>query len=152
MTDKEDSAGAKIVVWSEKYATYVEVIDAQHKELFDLINRLYSACVGGGAEIDSAFRKAMHSMVEYVKFHFAQEIGLLEKIGYPDLAEHKKQHEELAHIILGASSSYEKGSTFVPNKFVRTLRDWVLSHIGVHDRAYAEYIAGMRKKGLLTDL
>ena len=152
MAEKKISADAKIVVWSEKYSTCIETIDAQHKELFELINGLYEACVGGGTGIDSAFQKAMHSMVEYVRFHFSQEIALLEKIGYPDLVEHKKQHEELAHIILDASNSYKKGTALVPNKFVRTLRDWVLSHIGVYDKAYADYIAGMRKKGLLTDI
>jgi len=135
------------IVWSEKYDTGIELIDKQHRELVDLINQLYDACLHRGTAMDATFKKAMHRMVEYVRFHLSAEVEMLEKIVYPNLVEHKKQHDELIQKILKAAQDYEKGSTLVPNKFVRTLRDWVLSHIAVYDKAYAEYIAE-RKKAL----
>jgi len=143
--------GAGIVDWSEKYATGVEAIDRQHKELFGLVNELYAACLHGGDVVGAAFEEAMHRMVDYVRMHFAAEIEFLERIGYPDSAGHRKQHEKLAQNVIEASRSYRDGGAFVPNKFVRTLRDWVLGHIAVSDKAYADYVAAQRKQGLLLD-
>ena len=133
--------------WSEKYATGIETIDRQHKELVELINRLYSACMQGGEGVGPAFKEAMHRMVEYVRFHLTDEMKLLERINYPKIAEHKIQHDILVRNILSASHGFEEGGTFVPNKFVRSLKDWVLGHIAVYDKAYAEYIIEQRKKG-----
>ncbi|MCL2557950.1 MAG: bacteriohemerythrin [Treponema sp.] len=137
-----------LVDWSGKYATQIGPIDRQHKDLVDLINRLYDAC-RHGCEIDAAFKEAMHEMVEYVRRHFAAEIEFLEKIGYPDPAfsEHKRQHEALIKDILDAARSYGSGGALVPNKFARTLRDWVLSHIAFYDRAYADFVAERRRAG-----
>jgi len=140
------------VDWSEKYATGIETIDRQHKELVELINRLYRACMQGGEGIGPAFREAMHRMVEYVRFHLQEEMKLLERIDYPQAAEHKIQHDILVRNILSASRDFEEGEAFVPNKFVRSLKEWVLSHIAVYDKAYAEYIMEQRKKGRLDDL
>ena len=33
-----------MVVWDEKFATGIELIDSQHKELFSLTNELFRAC------------------------------------------------------------------------------------------------------------
>ena len=155
MNMKEDVPGtddSTLIVWSEKYVMGIDLLDRQHRELVEIINRLYGACLHGGAEIEATFKESMGRMVEYVRFHFAAEMELLEKIGYPNYAEHKKQHDQLVQNILDAAKDYGKGGTFVPNKFVRTLRDWVLSHIAVYDRSYSEYVAEQRKKGLLADL
>jgi len=91
-------------------------------------------------------------VAEYVRFHLMEEMKLLERIGYPKAAEHKIQHDILVKDILSASRDFEEGETFVPNKFVRSLKDWVFGHIAVYDRAYAEYVAEQKKKGLLGDL
>jgi len=90
-------------------------------------------------------------MVEYVRFHFGAEQVLLQRIKYPDYQEHKKQHDILIRDILEAVNEHNKGEKFVPNQFVRTMRDWILSHIAIADMQYVLYIADQKKKGLLSD-
>jgi len=142
---------AEIVSWSDKYATGIELIDSQHHQLVDLTNELYRACLSGGDERLHVFKEAMSRMVDYVRFHFTAELKLLDAIKYPDYANHKKMHNDLVAEILAASNKYDDGRQFVPNKFVRTLRDWVFGHIAVYDKVYAAYVAEQKKKGLLTD-
>jgi len=143
---------ATFVVWSDKYETGIELIDAQHKELLVLINRLYKACLAKGDGADGEFRSAIHRMVDYVHFHFSAEVALLEKAGYPDVEDHKNHHDLLIKNILEASRDYGRGNTYVPIKFVRMLRDWVFGHIAVQDKVYAKYIAQQKKNGLLGDI
>ena len=141
----------KIITWEESYELGIELIDNQHKQLVDLINKLYQACLAGNATVASSFKDAMGHMVEYVRFHFGAEQDLMNRANYPNFGEHKKQHEVLIKDILEAAKAYSEGKKFVPHTFVRTLRDWVLGHIAVSDKAYSKYIAEQKMKGLLTD-
>jgi len=142
---------AEIVSWSDKYATGIELIDNQHHQLVDLTNELYRACLSGGDERLAVFKEAMSRMVEYVRFHFTAELKLLDAIKYPDYNNHKKMHNDLVEEILVASKKYDDGKKFVPNTFVRTLRDWVFGHIALYDKVYAAYVAEQKSKGVLTD-
>ena len=138
-----------IVTWSEAYATGIKLIDDQHRELIDLTNKLYHSC--RTKDDVAVFRETMSSMVDYVRFHFGTELELLEQVNYPDLLNHKKQHESLIKSILDAVKDYGDGKKFVPNIFVRTLKDWIFSHIAVSDKLYAIYITDQKKKGFLND-
>jgi len=149
MINKSDNAD--IVVWDEKYATGIDLIDNQHKELFFLTNELFRACLGGESVVQGVFKETMGRMVDYVRFHFSAEQDLLQKINYPDYQEHKKQHDTLVMKILEAVKEYSEGKKLVPNQFVRTLRDWILSHIAHYDKLYASYIATLLKNGSISD-
>jgi len=144
-------SGDEMVSWSDNYATGIELIDAQHKELVNLTNELFRACLTGREAVKAAFKEAMSRMVDYVNFHFTVEMELLARINYPGLAGHKKQHDELIKKILAASKSFDGGRKFVANKFVRTLKDWIFGHIAISDKKYADYVADQKSKGLLTD-
>jgi hemerythrin len=140
-----------IVNWDDKYNTGIGLIDEQHKALVIIINDLYLACTDGYEDTGVAFKEALKRMVDYVHFHFGAEQKLLEKIKYPMFTEHKKQHDTMVNDILEAAKEYNEGKRFVPNHFVRTLRDWVFSHIALSDTLYAAYIAEKKKDGLLND-
>jgi hemerythrin len=141
----------RIVFWEDKYATGIEVSDTQHRKLIDITNELYRACLSGSRTLDAVFKESLSRMVEYVRYHFTAEQELLQRIGYPNAHEHKMQHDSLIKQILEASENYEKGKQYVPNTFVRTLRDWVFGHIAVSDKLFSDYIHEQKRKGLLSD-
>ena len=149
MTNTNDNMD--MVVWDEKYATGIDLIDSQHKELFSLTNELFRACMGSDEELKDVFKETMERMVAYVRFHFGAEQQMLQRVNYPGYPEHKKQHDILIRDILEAVNEYNKGEKFVPNQFVRTMRDWILSHIAVSDKQYVVFITAQKKKGLLSD-
>jgi hemerythrin len=141
----------RIVFWEGKYATGIEVIDAQHRKLIDITNELYRACLSSSQTLDAAFKESMSRMVEYVRTHFTTEQELLQRIGYPKAYEHKLQHDTLSRQILEAAENYGKGKKFVPNNFVRTLKEWIFGHIAVSDKIFSDYIKEQKRKGLLSD-
>ena len=149
--DATKPSATEIAKWDERYATGVEKFDNQHKELFKLTNDLYRACLSGDAATNVVFKDSLHRMVDYVRFHFNDELGILKKINYPEFNEHKRQHDELVKKVLEAVKNYDEGKRFVANNFVRDLKDWIFEHIGHTDKKYAIYISELKKRGLITD-
>ena len=141
----------KIVSWGENYATGINLIDDQHKELVRLTNSLYEACLTSEKEVTATFREVMGQMVEYVRFHFTVELELLNRVKYPNYDEHKSQHDSLVRQILEAAKEFKEGNRYAANYFVRTLKEWVFGHIAVSDKLYAAYIREQLSKGLLNN-
>jgi hemerythrin len=142
----------KFVEWDDRYSIGIPLIDDQHKHLIELTNELYECCVGGGEDVQACFRDAVRGTVDYVKYHFTAEERMLANIKYPGFISHKKEHESFILKILRDAKEFEEGKKFVPNNFVRYLKDWILAHIAVEDRKYADYILGLKKQDALKRL
>jgi hemerythrin len=136
------------VVWNEKYSTGIQLLDDQHKELFKLTNELFNNCRAGIQSAGSAFRKTVHSLVDYVKYHFTAEEKMFEKINYPMAADHKRQHESFVKQVLEAVKNFEEGEDIVPVNFANFLKDWIVTHIAVQDRQYAGFIRNLKRSRL----
>jgi hemerythrin len=137
------------VTWDDRYSVGIPLIDKQHKELIELTNKLYEACREGTSSARASFREAVRGTVDYVKYHFAAEEKLLKQVRYPGFAAHKKEHESFIIKILEDARNFTEGKQFVPNIFVRYLKDWILAHIAVEDKKYADYILELRKQAAL---
>ncbi|MDR0669342.1 MAG: bacteriohemerythrin [Treponema sp.] len=139
-----------LVKWDDKYSVGIPLIDEQHKELIRLTNELYQGCLAGDAAAQDFFFTTIHKAMDYVKYHFSAEERILENIKYPYLAEHKKQHDDFVFKMVEDVKSFQGGRKFVPNNFVRFLKEWILSHIAIVDTQYAKYIINLKKQGKLT--
>jgi hemerythrin len=137
------------VAWDDRYSVGIPLIDDQHKRLIELTNTLYDACREGTKSAEANFKEAVRGTVDYVKYHFAAEEKLLEKVRYPDFAVHKKEHESFVMKVLVDVRNFGEGKKFVPNIFVRYLKDWILAHIAVEDRKYADYILDLKRRAAL---
>jgi len=149
--NQDKTKNIEIVIWDDKYATGIDVIDAQHRHLLELTNNLFNACVTRDNKLQAVFRDVMANMVKYVHFHFDAELKLLKAVNYPDYHDHKIKHDTLIRDILAAVKEDNEGKHFVPNRFVRTLKDWVFSHIAINDKEYSIFVHEQIKKGVLTE-
>ncbi|MDR2746494.1 MAG: bacteriohemerythrin [Treponema sp.] len=138
------------VEWDDRYTTGIQLLDDQHKELIRFTDELFNNCNTGDAQAQESFKKTAHAAVEYVKKHFSAEEKMFENINYPLAAEHKKQHEAFVKRVLEDVRKFEEGGNFVPLAFARFLREWILTHIAVHDKQYAEFIKNLKRRGLLN--
>jgi len=103
-----------IVVWDDKYATGIGVIDAQHMHLLEMTNNLFKACVTRENELETVFKDVMSDMVKYVHFHFDAELKLLHAVNYPNCHDHKSKHDTLIKDILSTVKEITKANILYP--------------------------------------
>jgi hemerythrin len=134
----------KRVEWTSRYVLGIPGIDAQHKTLIDITNALFSACRRGGKHAKRHYFRAVREVVDYIRYHFASEEKLLERIQYPGMEQHKQEHAEFVREVVATVQDFKNGRKFAPNFLARYLRDWILSHIAMTDKDYADYLFSLR--------
>ena len=78
-------------VLTQDLLTGNELIDSEHRKIFDEVNALLDACSRGkGRENLSSLGEFL---VEYVTKHFSDEEDLQKQSKYPEYTEHHKFHE-----------------------------------------------------------
>lgn len=131
------------MTWSENLSVGIQEMDFQHKRLVDLINQLHDAmkCGEGPEELHSV----IFSLVQYTKTHFADEEDLMQSVGFPTLVAHKLQHENLTRQVMELMKKFQAGQSNMTVQTLAFLKDWLVNHIQVADRAYGCYL---NRKGM----
>lgn len=124
------------LAWADNLLTGIHEIDRQHQILFDVVARLELAITAD--EKWSAVHFALVELTGFINVHFTVEEALLRLHGYPCLdahiAEHRKFSAELAEI----KEHSVRGDVSV--EMTGFLKSWLVSHIGVTDRAYVSHL------------
>ncbi|MDR1948329.1 MAG: bacteriohemerythrin [Spirochaetaceae bacterium] len=141
-----------LVDWHGSYSIGIPLIDEQHKELVNLTNKLYKSCMAGGEASKRNFMRTIRSAVDYIGYHFSTEEKIMARINYPGFAAHKKEHASFVKEVLHEVDEFNRGNKFTPTNFVRYLKDWVLTHIAVSDKALGDYLLVIKKGGGLAHI
>ncbi len=132
------------VEWTEDLATGVETIDAQHREIIAMANRLRDAAEGGAGQEQVAHAVAF--LEEYVRNHFAMEETYMKRLVYPDYPGHKGEHTAFINDFYDFQQSLDdQGATpALATALADRLNDWLLNHIGRRDKALGAFLRGRR--------
>jgi hemerythrin len=120
-------------LWNAKLATGQELIDEQHKKLFDAVNVLLRLSKNGKA--DDEFKQSLDFLNSYTIKHFFDEEQLQKKYNYPDYTNHKRYHEDFkASIRLLSHQMILTGITpELVDNLCKTVGDWLVNHIQRED-------------------
>lgn len=115
------------------------IIDKEHRELFQAINKLMDACSQGKGR--AAIEGTVKFLLDYVDRHFAHEEQLQKTSGYPGMAAHRMFHEnykmklrQIANDILSHETTIADLSTL--NSHVAIL----VSHIKLEDKKLGAFL------------
>ena len=121
--------------WSNTFSVGVMEMDAQHRRLVDIVNRLHDAMKNGAAK--TSVMCVVEELVAYTRTHFASEERVMRAAGYPEIDEHIAVHRKLiAHV---ESFRAETGAS-LPLKLMSFLKGWLTKHILETDKKYAPYV------------
>ena len=68
---QQDPTLVNLINWKNEYSVGVDEIDAQHKNLLDMLNTLLQAIVEKTSK--EGMEKVLEEMINYVDFHFKSE-------------------------------------------------------------------------------
>jgi hemerythrin len=123
----------------------IDEIDRQHQELFDNLELLRDY-VRRGQSKDS-IRDTLKYLEKYVTEHFATEVKYMNQYGYPDILQHKAEHENFLKDFTAHKEKYAslqaKGemTTFFSLEIVRKLNDWFANHVMTIDKKMGAFLA-----------
>jgi len=123
--------------WNDKYATGIQEIDDQHKELFMMTSRLQAAIKAGKGE--TIIAKTFTELVEYTRYHFAAEEHEMDRTDYPEVAIHRQFHLKLVSSIRDALLRIRNGQSYNPIELLRFLNSWLIEHILEKDMKFSRH-------------
>lgn len=111
--------------WNDRHATGYAEMDAQHRHLFELINRMMAA------NTVQEIKPLLMQLYKHTHAHFQQEEDLIRSTGFPGLSAHINGHNRLLGR-LNAFSGDVGRENFNKTALVALMSDWAMNHI-VHD-------------------
>lgn len=127
-------------VFTKDLETGNMMIDQQHKQLIDAINRLLEACAQGKGRAE--IEKTMAFMSDYTVRHFGDEEKLQMQHMYPDYINHKKYHEAFKQVVREIQTELQQSGPTVAltAKINMSIAGWLLNHIKKEDVKVAAHI------------
>ena len=131
---------ARRIEWKPEYSVGIESIDAQHKTLIELINKLQNAVdFATGRDYELA---AMDELVKYTVDHFRYEEDLMKEHEYPSFKAHRAEHEKMVARVDDLLEEYNQNPDLAMNKALTFLKSWLINHINGTDKQYSEFLIG----------
>ena len=130
---------APIVEWSPQYAVGIRFMDGQHRQMFDLVNRVLEAAHQGKDLEDLV--AVLRDLVRLTEHHFHAEETRMAELG-ADAEHHRIEHRDLIESLRFFTDRLDADKAGMCSIF---LRDWLLRHIESTDRPFA---AVLRERGV----
>jgi hemerythrin len=126
------------ITWAKELSVGIEELDDHHKEMIELINRLYKAINKnrGTEEVG----KVVRDLLDYANYHFGAEEALFEIKHYPDAALHTERHLEFRENLSELRDLIEAGDESAPARLMEFLFSWWTQHIVEYDKKYSPFL------------
>lgn len=123
------------LTFTPEMATGIRAIDNDHRMLIDIANSLADDVAKGGAS--ERLGAALEALIRYVEEHFAREEKMMTACAYEDLANHIREHQNLARSVYDIHRLYRAEPDQVPwGQVVEFVANWLKFHILQSDKAY----------------
>ena len=126
--------------WEKRYRVGIEAVDHEHRELVDLVNRLYDEARARGSKI--AVLGFFGDLFKAISAHFALEERFMRERGYDQLMQHKNDHERLLDEIRDIMEDYETTDLFDELLLAQRLDAWFSRHFETHDARLHHALGG----------
>ncbi len=132
-----------VLPWSRDFGFRADELDPEHRELLECINALLMVIP---SQDSCQLNLAGNRLVHEAHSHMQHEEALMRQAGFPELEEHRAQHEEqerqLAEMrvaLQGAPHYFGSQAAF------SSLEHWFIPHLIYGDRKFADFLANSRE-------
>ncbi len=126
--------------WRQNMSLGVHALDADHKHLIDLLNRLHFMIMAGDER--AAIECVLEDLLNYAQYHFEREERLMRQYHYPRYEAHRRLHQELAEHLRQFQNEFRwSPGTFDTSGFYDFVSDWLLVHVLCEDMRLKPFLA-----------
>lgn len=117
-----------MIKFKDNYKTGISVIDAQHQELFSIVNRLELGILEQNVTL---LMSILDEIIKYTKYHFITEEVFLADIDYERLERHKALHRNMQAEALEFKNRLESSDNPLPVflDLFDILKNWLIDHV-----------------------
>jgi diguanylate cyclase (GGDEF)-like protein/hemerythrin-like metal-binding protein/PAS domain S-box-containing protein len=133
-----DSSDFLKVVWSSKFESGHEGIDAQHKELFDDSNEIFETILSIKTKEEQL--ESLMKIMDDLKEHFDYEEEVLREIGYPEVNYHAVSHMNLINNAKLFIDKFQKDEVEIIEVLNFIIFEVIADHLYREDRLYFPYL------------
>lgn len=145
MHDSKPSSIRPIVAWSDILLVGHEGIDADHRRIFEIADRLHAGMRDAGA--GRLVKVVLAELTDYTITHFAREEALMEASRYPGLQDHRFEHELICYRLRNLQHQCGSGQSGLAEELEIFLDRWLARHILTSDAQAAIALRGVQPGG-----
>lgn len=134
------------IPWNDHMLTGIAIVDAQHKDLVDLINELAPILAQGGREGVHDIIPIKQRLMDHAATHFRTEEDLMAELGVDSrvLDQHRQTHAEFVEKANAMALEFIAGGEGTGVQLLSFLASWLVFHILGENQAMARQIAAIR--------
>jgi hemerythrin len=125
--------------WTPQYQIGDATIDAEHQELFRLVNAFHDQW------LDKRDRQTiaplLNQLINYTQMHFRHEEQVMLDAGYAKLAEHQQVHESMIDTIFTLQQSFEDKNNHLEMDTLKFIKSWLVDHVLENDFLFRDFLA-----------
>lgn len=125
------------IEWAESLGTGNPVLDRDHEQLVDIINRLELLTDQDHTEIG----RVLCDLIDYVISHFGREEQLMLQTHYPGYDPHMLAHGQFFTDLIQFAYAFETGQHSLSTNMHQYLVQWLLNHEATEDKRLALYLS-----------
>ncbi len=125
-----------MIEWDDKYCVGVSIIDKDHKEFIDTINK--AIIVKENNDNPEGVKEILREMTNYVLTHFKTEETYMIEFNYPEYKHHKEEHRDFTMKIISYLDSVINDNFQIGSILLEDLKSWLVNHIQVTDQKYID--------------
>ena len=125
-----------MIKWDDKYSVDISIIDEEHKEFIDIINKAVAIKENNGNQEE--VREVLYKMIKHALKHFATEETYMKKFNFPEFQLHRNEHLDFTNKTFDNLNKIIMGDYQVANEILEYLKQWLVNHIHGTDRKYID--------------
>lgn len=130
------------LIWYDNYELKIDIIDEQHKKLFEGFNDFYNE-INQGHFNKEVINQFIDVLDYYTTTHFETEEKLMLETNFPNYEEHKKRHEFFKSIyeeIRDNRFFRHSAAHLFSMQLATTAAEWWNSHITTYDKELSDFL------------
>lgn len=120
-----------LLAWKPEYSVGIEAVDFEHREMIEMINKLYEE-MSGRKDVDS-IEQFLGDIHATIAAHFALEERIMQRSAYAEYDAHKDDHEELLDQIRDLMDTFASDPDTGCKRLQERLSGWFGAHFSTFD-------------------